>query len=94
MGHFDPLLAAHARELIAAKNGAPLLAIVTDSETPLLGCRARAELVAAVGAVDYVLPLPEGLPEAECRKLRVRDMREQDRRRGKELEEHVRSRHA
>lgn len=55
-GFFDPLLAAHARRLreIAA-DGAVLFVSIREPERPLLPARARAELVAALGVVDYVV---------------------------------------
>ena len=55
-GHFDPLLAAHARRLreIADKDTA-LFVVIREPDRPILPARARAELVAALGMVDYVL---------------------------------------
>jgi len=56
-GYFDPLLAAHARRLAEiAEPGGVLMAVVTEPERPILPTRARAELVAALAVVDYVLP--------------------------------------
>lgn len=55
-GHFDPLLAEHVRLLAkSAKPGQALVVEVTDSAQPLLPQRARAELVAALAMVDYVV---------------------------------------
>ena len=55
-GHFDPLLAEHAAILHAnAEAGRVLIVEVTNSVQPLLTQRARAELVAAVADVDYVV---------------------------------------
>jgi hypothetical protein len=60
VGHFDPLLAAHARRLEElAGGGGRVLAVVTSPDRPLLGAQARAELVAALGAVAYVWMAPE-----------------------------------
>jgi len=57
-GTFDPLLAAHAEELQAAvEPDAKLVVIVDEGVDPILPVRARAELVAGVRAVDYVIPL-------------------------------------
>lgn len=55
-GFFDPLLAAHAQRLeeIAPPGGA-LFVAVHDPPRPLLPARARAELVAALRVVDYVI---------------------------------------
>ena len=64
-GHFDPLLAAHAKLLRQrATPGTLLIAVVTNPTSPLLPLRARAELVAALSAVDYVV-MRDGPPTAE-----------------------------
>jgi bifunctional ADP-heptose synthase (sugar kinase/adenylyltransferase) len=55
-GQFDPLLAEHVR--ILREHVAPdrlLIVEVTNSARPLLPQRARAELVAALAMVDYVV---------------------------------------
>jgi bifunctional ADP-heptose synthase (sugar kinase/adenylyltransferase) len=55
-GAFDPLLAAHARRLREiAQEGAVLFAAIREPAAPLLPAQARAELVAAMGVVDYVV---------------------------------------
>jgi bifunctional ADP-heptose synthase (sugar kinase/adenylyltransferase) len=55
-GHFDPLLAEHVRRLGQyAKSDGPLVVEITNPARPLLAQRARAELVAALGMVDYVV---------------------------------------
>ena len=55
-GHFDPLLAEHVRRLReCAKPGQLLVVEVASPEAPLLPQRARAELVAALSMVDYVV---------------------------------------
>ncbi|MBV8820267.1 MAG: hypothetical protein JO022_18040 [Acidobacteriaceae bacterium] len=55
-GHFDPLLPQHVRELRRAAAADELLIVtVTNPPDPLLPPRARAELVAALAAVDYVI---------------------------------------
>jgi bifunctional ADP-heptose synthase (sugar kinase/adenylyltransferase) len=53
-GYFDPLLAAHAQRLQESKGAAPLLVLIGTPPDPILPVRARAELVAALAAVDYV----------------------------------------
>jgi len=56
VGYFDPLLAAHARRLKDARaNAAALAVIIADPPRPILPARARAELVAALEAADYVV---------------------------------------
>ena len=55
-GYFDPLLAEHARRLSQMRTpGVSLAVIVENSPSPLLPQRARAELVAALRVVDYVV---------------------------------------
>ena len=55
-GHFDPLLAEHVRRLAEAREPGRLLVVeVTNPAQPLLAQRARAELVAALSMVDYVV---------------------------------------
>lgn len=62
VGYFDPLLAAHAQRLAdARKDASALVVVVTDPPRPILPARARAELVAALAAVDHVV-LPGGEP--------------------------------
>ena len=55
-GHFDPLLAGHVRMLndVAAADET-LIVQITDPPQPLLSRRARAELVAGLSAVHYVV---------------------------------------
>lgn len=55
-GHFDPLLAEHVRRLHEQfAPGRLLIVEVTNPKQPLLPQRARAELVAALSMVDYVV---------------------------------------
>ena len=63
-GYFDPLLAEHARRLAElATPGAALVVVIEDPPQPILPARARAELVAALQAVDcVVLGAPTNLP--------------------------------
>jgi len=63
-GYFDPLLAEHVRRLReCVTNGQLLVVEVADPAQPLLPQRARAELVAALALVDYVV-LGNGQPSA------------------------------
>jgi glycerol-3-phosphate cytidylyltransferase-like family protein len=55
-GHFDPLLAEHVRWLERERKQKALLVVeVTNPVQPLLAQRARAELVASLGFVDFVV---------------------------------------
>ena len=65
-GYFDPLLAEHVRELAQLQQTGRLLVVeVRNPALPLLAQRARAELVAALSMVDYVVlgEGREGLPQ-------------------------------
>ena len=81
-GYFDPLLASHARRLESVRSaGVPLVVLVNDPPAPLLPARARAELVAALGAVEVVV-LPEGPSAADLvPELRMEEVDEADRNR-------------
>jgi bifunctional ADP-heptose synthase (sugar kinase/adenylyltransferase) len=61
-GYFDVLLAAHVRELDRVRDSLPdavvLVALGTPRQ-PLLDARARAEMVAALATVDYVVSLED-----------------------------------
>ena len=66
-GAFDVLLAEDARELAgirASHPGQPLLVVVLPLPGPLLPRRARAELVAALRVVDYVVTADDAAPDA------------------------------
>lgn len=55
-GSFDPLLIEHVRRLREfAVTGQLLVVVVTNPPDPLLPSQARAELVAALSIVDYVV---------------------------------------
>jgi len=55
-GFFDPLLASHANRLEALRrDGRRLAVLLSDPPDPVLPLRVRAQLVAALRAVDYVL---------------------------------------
>jgi bifunctional ADP-heptose synthase (sugar kinase/adenylyltransferase) len=99
-GYFDVLRAEHVRDLQHARALAPnrpLLAIVLPGTEPLLDQRARAELVAALRVVDYVVTADErdldriiaAFPPSQLVRLEAADQR-----RSRQLMEHVRSRQA
>ena len=55
-GSFDPLLAEHVRRLHQYATPSQLLVVeITNPASPLLPQRARAELVAALAMVDFVV---------------------------------------
>lgn len=59
-GYFDVLVASHVQRLREIGSGpGTLFVVVLDPPAPLLGTRARAELVAALAMVDYVVPATE-----------------------------------
>ncbi|MBA3973526.1 MAG: hypothetical protein C0504_04815 [Candidatus Solibacter sp.] len=65
-GTFDPLLAAHATLAAGARPAAGRLAVIlTEPAGPILDPRARAELAAALAAVDLVTIAAAGLPPAD-----------------------------
>jgi len=69
-GYFDVLVAAHVRRLRQIADGrSKLLALVLDHPAPLLATRARAELVAGLEVVDYVVPAGEEAAESLLRGL-------------------------
>ncbi|MFB3777298.1 MAG: hypothetical protein ACE141_06790 [Bryobacteraceae bacterium] len=96
VGHFDPVLAAHARRISGLSDGAAaMMVLLTDPGRPILAARARAELVAALASVDYVVlpgdtPVEEllaGLAPAEAVNAEA-----DDRRIAQDLIQHVQSR--
>lgn len=95
-GYFDPLLACHARRLAALRRaGETLVVVVRDLAPALLPLRARAELVAALAVVDWVVAAED--PEPIIAALRPDELvREEqaDLERREELIRLVRSRHA
>ncbi len=60
-GYFDPVLASHAARLAGLKrDGAPLVVVIASTSESILPARARAELVAGLRAVDYVVESDHG----------------------------------
>lgn len=73
-GHFDPMLAEHAKRLRAMKTqGAELAVIIENPPNPFLSQRARAELIAALAVVDYVVLNGNGVAAASLNDLQLRD---------------------
>ena len=90
-GYFDVLRTEHARELAAVRHH-PLLVVVLPLANEILPQRARAELVAALRVVDYVVTavygdverLKDRLRPVEFVRLEVAEAS-----RAKQLMEHV-----
>jgi bifunctional ADP-heptose synthase (sugar kinase/adenylyltransferase) len=97
-GYFDPLLAAHARRLAEiADPGGVLFAVVGEPERPILAARARAELVAALAVIDYVIIAGAAASDDLLKCLQPDEVyREEaaDDRRAEDLLLHVHSRHS
>ena len=96
-GFFDVLRAGHARELAELRKLGPLLVIVLPLEDELLDQRARAELVAGLRAVDYVVIADQAGATAlveSLQTIRVEHMEAADTRRARQLIEHVHRRQA
>lgn len=95
-GYFDPLLAGHARRIAELKaGGGALFVAIEEPPEPLLPGRARAELVAALGAVDCVILPEDGPSDAWLRSFPAETVlreEEADARRTEEFVRHVRSR--
>ena len=96
-GFFDVLVADHVRRLreIADGSGA-LFALVFNPPRPLLSSRARAELVAALGMIDYVVPVEEQAAQELLSRFHPGEIvREEsaDLLRARRLSEHVQRRH-
>lgn len=83
-GYFDPMVASHARRLAELKSGT-MIVVIENPDRPILPARARAELVASLRAVDYVVVDRDGL------RVDVR-LEDEDARRFTELIAHVHSR--
>ena len=59
-GYFDPLLASHAARLGELKRG-KLIVVIENPPRAILDARARAEMVASLKVVDYVVESSNGL---------------------------------
>jgi len=96
-GYFDVLVAEHVRRLRQIAAGATkLFVVVLDPPTALLAPRARAEMVAALAMVDYVIPAGEQAAESVIRCFSANEIvREEsaDLLRAECLKQHVQRRH-
>ena len=85
-GYFDPLLASHAARLNELRgDGKPLIVLIASSPDSIFPARARAELVAGLRVVDYVVESVDGMSP------QIR-MEQEDLARLEKLIEHVHSR--
>jgi bifunctional ADP-heptose synthase (sugar kinase/adenylyltransferase) len=97
-GYFDVLRAEHVTELAEVRSrtaGAHLVVVISQGPQPLLPLRARAELVAALRVVDYVLTADDGDVDALLEALKPAQLvrlEAEDARRVSRLKEHVHKR--
>lgn len=97
-GYFDPLLAEHARRLKEIRTGFDrVIVLLSEPPAPLVDARARAELVAALDMVDYVV-LPQRRASSDVEFERIANVsvfreEEADEARFERLVEHVNRRH-
>jgi bifunctional ADP-heptose synthase (sugar kinase/adenylyltransferase) len=96
-GYFDVLVAEHVRRLRQIADGsAKLFLVVLDPPAPLLAARARAEMIAALAMVDYVVPAGERAAEGLLSQFAASEIvREEsaDLLRAERLSQHVQRRH-
>ncbi|HVX66419.1 MAG TPA: hypothetical protein VHA11_07450 [Bryobacteraceae bacterium] len=97
-GHFDPLLAEHARRIAELREpGAVLWVAITEPAQPILAAQARAVLAAALQGVDGVVaclgrPAAEVLGPLGPDEIYAEEA--DDERRTRDLMLHVQSRHS
>ena len=95
-GYFDPLLAEHAGRLASIRDRADaLMVVVATPPRPILSGAARAQLVAALSVVDYVVFPEKTAVEELLAKIRASEVLGQeleDARLTRDLIQHVRSR--
>lgn len=95
-GDFDPLQSAHARRLAEiCREGHTIVVILTEPARPILPQEARAELVAALRTVDYVVLSQNNTLAEVIDRLSPDEViheEEADQRRLQELVAHVRGR--
>jgi hypothetical protein len=94
VGHFDPLVAEHARRIAEVAEGEPLLVLVLDYAGAILPAGARAELVAALQTVRYVSVVDCAALDGMFGGFSIVRDEEADVRRQKDLLEHIRGREA
>jgi glycerol-3-phosphate cytidylyltransferase-like family protein len=96
VGYFDVLQPAHVAELETLGGPGPLVVVVLPLAGELLSQRSRAELIAALRSVDYVVVAEDSDPSRLLDLLqpsRVARLETEDLRRRQELIDEVRRRH-
>jgi len=94
-GFFDVLRAEHIRELREIREGGALLVVVLPLAGALLDQRSRAELVAGLRMVDYVVAADHGDVDAliaSLKPIQLARLEVADARRARQLIEHVQRR--
>jgi cytidyltransferase-like protein len=90
VGYFDPMHSGHVRRLRElCGRGEHIGVIIDDPNEPILPLAARAELVAALDCVSYVIPASGDVPDIPD----AIDDRESDIRRARAFAQHVLARH-
>lgn len=90
VGYFDPMHAGHARRLQQlCAPGEKIVVFVDDPPNPLLPARARAELLAGLACVGYVVIGADGASGCPV----LLDERVADGERAREFTSHVLARH-
>ena len=93
IGYFDPLHAAHVRRMRQlCTPGEQIVVAIANPPSPLLSSRARAELVAGLAWVNYVVLFDEQTVRALSPQT-VADERQADDERTSDLLKHVSERH-
>jgi cytidyltransferase-like protein len=94
IGYFDPMHAGHVRRLNEICAGGERIAVViADPPEPMLPTRARAELVAALDCVAYVIPAGPDADAVTANRAHVIDERAADTERARTFAQHVLARH-
>ncbi len=91
-GYFDPVLAAHASALEEMSDSSAMFVAVGNPVHELLGAAARAELVAGLRCVDYVVAGEAGAVEAAVEPDETVHREQEDGRLARELILHVHGR--
>jgi hypothetical protein len=96
VGYFDPPYAAHVRRLDEiCRGGEPVTVVIANPADPILPLRARAEMIAGLAMVDYVIEAGDDIERvlAHAAQEAVIDERSNDEMRCNKLAAHVALRH-